>query len=270
MDGLLPGQWLRHAVGLLVRVLGVSVAASACGGSRRPSPAPVPYPIAASILGAADASDDSASPSSEAGAVVDRCAGVDAGPDAGSIDVELRREPRPTRPGDIQGSVSLVVRRASAGHPSSNDVLLHKVWVDLASRLDCSTMVYRARQRLTATCGTASTEFTFEASVEGQQILFAAGSGDTDGRRAPSEFAPAVPVPCGVRVVFHELSFRDPGWIRMGDECSVRCRDRRWLCVHPCLENLTDADGSLTDAGLACDEKCTERSTACEAKCWSR
>jgi hypothetical protein len=251
-------------------ILGVSVATSECEGSQRPLPATSPDRIAAtSNRAAADAGDDAGSPSSEAGALVERCAGVDAGPEAGLIDVELRREPRLTTTGDLQGFVSLVVRKASAGHLSSKDVLLHKAWVDLASRLQCRSTVYRAAQRLTATCGTAASEFTFKANVEGEQVLFTEESSSTDGRTGPSEFAPAVPVPCGARVVFHELSFRDPGWIRMGDECSVGCRDRHWLCEHPCQENLTDTDGTLTDAGLACDQKCTERSTACESKCVS-
>jgi hypothetical protein len=256
-------------------ILGISVAASECGGSQRSLPAPPSDRMAAaSIDTAADAGNNGASSSSAAGALVDRCAGIDAGSDGGRdaawIDVELRREPlRPARPGDIQGCVSLVIREASAGRPSSNDVLLHKVWVDLAARLDCSTTVYRAAQRLTATCGTAATGFTLEARVDGQRIVLTDGAGDTDGTSGPRELAPPVSVPCGARVVFHELAFRDAGWIRMGDACSSRCRDRYNVCEHPCLENLTDADSNLTDAGVACDEKCTERSTACEARCSS-
>lgn len=78
-------------------------------------------------------------------------------------------------------------------------------------------------------------------------------------------------LPCGARVRFLPLSQRDPKWKRYGSSCASECQDQWTRCEDRCYRNHADEQGTLSDAGIRCAERCRlQREDACNRVCAER
>lgn len=218
----------------------------------------------ASTTAVASVPSSSAAPSTTESTV----AIVDAGPpqcppgiDGGVVDFFVKREVLPPKPPDREKALPGIILTA----PSLN---LKIELVSIPAPMSCGTSILAAAQRMSVSCTFSPSSFTFGVRREPDRITFT--ETDVEIAAPPSaskEFHPPILIPCGTRLAFHHFEWRDPKWSAFGPPCQVRCSDQEWACRRPCLTNLTDENGTLTDAGTTCDTKCREATAKCTARC---
>jgi hypothetical protein len=132
---------------------------------------------------------------------------------------------------------------------------IHVKLLDLAFPAYCRTQIFAAAQRLSVSCSSAESTFTFTTGLEDNALVTRGKHRSYDGNT--SHVVDETTAPCNARLTLHKFRFRDPRWARMGGECSSRCADVSEDCSEPCYERLTDATGELTEEGARCSFKCT-------------
>ena len=143
--------------------------------------------------------------------------------------------------------------------------------VSMPVPMSCDTSIRTAAQIMYVSCTFSPTTFTFTIRREPDRITFIeSSSGEVAPGPtpiAPSVFHAPILVPCGTRLVFHHFEWRDPKWSAFGSVCQSRCFDKVKSCMRPCITNLTDEKGDLTDAGETCASRCREAEMSCITKC---
>ncbi len=200
---------------------------------------------------------DSEPSSAQGAAVIGFEAGSDAGTrtkacmegstDGGALDVWVRREGK---------AIFIVVPMLG----------LHERWLDLDVPMRCDGDPRRATPRLTTVCSAQETSFALDLTVEDGALLAGSTTREYGGRRTDPAMRP-VRLPCGARLVFHGLTFRDPKWKRFGSPCLSACLDRSEACTKPCVARFTNTEDELTDEGAACMQSCTEAEATCMERC---
>lgn len=143
---------------------------------------------------------------------------------------------------------------------------VHEKWLDLSVPMRCDGDPRRATPRLTTVCSASETSFTLDLTVD-DGVLVATSSWKEYGPKRSQLAMNPVGVPCGARVVFHGLTYRNPRWTRFGSPCLSKCLDRTEACAKPCTARFTGPEDELTPEGIECMRACNEAEATCMEKC---
>jgi hypothetical protein len=242
---------MRHgaSIALPICILAACAASSSAprrlgGGDVDASPGP-----AVSVADASEAGPTAAAVTDASVEAAAPCAGVD----GGAVDVFVRIE------------VKNKVRHAIYEVPS---VDARGEIFPIEGPANCGTRILRAAQRMNVWC-------VFSPSAYDAALVLKDGnleidslpqSGGIDGPVAGHHIA-TVRLGCGVHLVLHGATWRDPKWARFGSDCDSRCFDKHEPCVDPCWEKQSDEHAELTEKGQACVDACTTALNACMARC---
>jgi hypothetical protein len=182
-----------------------------------------------------------------------------AGVDGGVIDVFIKREVLPATP-EREKAVQGVVMTAPSLH-------LRIELVTFEAPMSCRTVIRAAAQRMTAYCTFSPGSVSWELHRERNRLIFDSEDREVATPTRRSELHPPETLPCGSRVVFHHFKWRDPKWSAFGSPCSHACADKNADCEQPCITNLTDESGELTDAGTKCADACKAAHDKCRSRC---
>lgn len=130
----------------------------------------------------------------------------------------------------------------------------------------CRSQLRKASQRLSVVCVYSEASDEHTVANEGGVLVGTIRHTAYFSSPPPREWFRQT-LPCGARLVFHKLNYRDPKWEGFGTPCSQRCYDRDVACEEPCYESLTDKQGELTPGGWKCVEHCNHALDRCRGVC---
>jgi len=235
--------------GTLLFFLSLAACAKESGKVDPPS-APAPKP-SATPAASTTASDASPTPTASS---------VPCTADAGVIDIFAKKELLPAKPPERDKPMVAIVLSAPA-------LGLRVELQQLFAPASCTTTIYARAEKLSLSCTFSPSTTTQVARRVQDRLVFEESHYEMAAPPMNREYHPPVDIPCGARLVFHPVTYRDPKWAAFGSPCTTACYDKKHACADPCITNLTDEKGEPTEAGSKCLERCEDALSKCTARC---